>query len=911
MITILHTCDYMHKDAVTGDYHQIKADNAFLAKRITSLRDSKPASMVRKFRLGKSYKDIWTLDDLLKILIPLENNPHACVIRYRYHSAKEGDTVFRRASEFVNDKSYIVAVDVDSLDLPKGMSSTDILSQGKYVTKILHDNYPDFFNEDTGFIAQASSSAGLSNKIKLHMWFKNKSPVSQQQIKNAMYVLNTKYKENTSDTDPLIDLALYSQGQIHYTSAPIFTNATDNPFRNKPRTVYHKGQDIFIPATFPEYVQPVQATKAELSEYLDSVEGSLEPNAATEKFFDIVRGWNPAKRGLRTKVIALYHNAIQSQYSLELLDKEVFYILKVLRPGQEQKYIDEAKNAAMNYIKACSGRNIHDKVLGLPISNISGGTHERFLQVDNFPNQTAVFLKASLGTGKTATIERMLTNKTINGTFLAITDTSALVEANASRFNALDFRNPDNIRDYNQGVTDRLSGTLHSLYKLSIADRNFDFIFIDEADSVLNTLLFASIISDARRLQIVDMLSTLFNKANKIVFSDGDLSHETIQSYVDLMEGSKSIAKIIHTRKNLKGVRAFRHKSKQSLWGAVAAALSVGEKCLVVSDSSPDTLNMYQDVFKNDGLNVEVAHANSKLDPITRDVINHTTDALKRHKIDGLLCSPSITNGVDFNYFDTVFVLTTTDIHSPNMRFQALMRERQPKIIHYYITPTIRGFETGYSNLSIDMDWVNTGRKLVSSRKEREYKVYGATFNYYLVKAGCSIGYVDEPFMSPLEEADKERYLDEKASAMLKAAEGVIVPRHNRIIETYRLLQYMWKIDIPTYEECRKFLVDDPVTKMHMFHSIANEFWDVIKQNDPILLKETLLSERGHKFYLLTGMSIRSRTPREILDSCGLIDSVDLKQYVEMYKRFCACLSVPIAENVNKSDEFVLELGAI
>lgn len=904
MITILETCDYRDKAPSTGEYYWVDGSKSFMTKQITSTSII-PAAMVKKFRLVES-RNIDTLAELYPVLSELEKQPRKCVIRYKYHSAQIGDIVYRRATELVNTKHRIIAIDIDELELPDHIESTDLVAQGKYIRNLLNEVYPDFFNNDTGFIVQGSSSAGMGRKFKLHMWFRNKSPITQQQIKNAMYYINRAYKRCFSVSENLIDLALYSTGQIHFTAAPIIQK---DPFP-KGRTFYVEGGDCYIPATFPEWVKPVQATNVERNEYLDSIQGSSTPTNYVAELLDKVRCWNPTERGLRTKVIALYHNAIQTQYNLDLLDREVKKILSVARPGQENAYVAEAKNAAMNFIKACSGRDIHDEVLGIPVATLDGGSHARFLELKAFPKDTAVFLKASLGTGKTATIERMLSDGSIKGTFLAITDTSALVEANCQRFNALDYRDVDNIKDFNAGKTNKLSGTLHSVHKLVVARRKFNFVFIDEADSVLNNLLFASIISDDKRVKLIEVLSDILQKADRVVFSDGDLSQETVQCYTELMAGSKNIAKVIHTRKSLKDVTAHRHKSPQSIWGAVDAALHAGDKCLVVTDNSPDKLNIYQDVLRrvHPDLKIEVAHANSKFDDITRDIINNTTEALRRNNISCLICSPSITSGVDFNYFDTVFVLTSTEIHSPNMRFQALMRERSPREIHYYIKPTIKGFDTGYSQLSVDEGWTNASRKLYSARKEREFKTYSATFNYYLIKAGCTIKYVDDPYVCPKEQEDVEAYYDEKAMAVLKSAEGAIVPRHNNLLKTYQLIQTLWELPNPTFDDVRRFVVDDPSDKLMMFHRIANEFWDVLCLNNPSALKTALEGSRGHKFYLLTGMSIRSKSAREILKSCGIEEDTDMNSFVELYKRFCICMSFPIAESINKLNTH--ELGA-
>ena len=897
MITVLESCDYVDQNPHTKDYYNVYGKDIFLTKRIYDNNNAIPASMAKKFRL-KSSRDIANLKDLFPLLRRLETNPHACIIRYAYHSANVGDMVLRRASELVATPRTIISIDIDELDLPEGISNTNIRAQAEYVMQLLHETYPLFFNKGTGVIAQGSSSAGLGNKVKLHLWVQNKSPLTPQQIKNAMYYVNRAYG------DKLIDLALYSVGQIHYTATPLFLGKIQDPFRKQDRSVYIPGDVTHVPQSFPEWVAPVLANEGEKQEYLESIEGSYTPNARVETLLSTVLGWKPEEPGLRTKVVALYHNAIQSQYCLQTLEKQILPSLAVTRPGKGEAYIKEAKQAAMNFIKACSGRTLDKEVRGLPVTSLSGGSHERFLELDAFPAGHAIFLKASLGTGKTATIERMLRNKKIKGTFLAITDTSALVEANCIRFDAGDFRDEQEIDAFKRRETHRLSGTIHSLHRVKELNRKFDFIFIDEADSVLNTLLFASIITEPRRLVLMEALASILQKCDRIVFSDGDLSQETIQCYVDLLQGCKPIAKVEHIRKNLDGVCAYRHKSKESIWGAVDAALAVGDKCIVVTDNGPDRLNIYQDCLKRrypEFLTV-VAHAQSKMEGITRDVVNRTTEALKEHNVRCLICSPSITSGVDFNYFDTVFVITSTDVHSPNMRFQALMRERRPKEVHYFIAPTVRGFDTGYSNTTVDTDWINSSRKTIAARKEREYKVYAATFNYYLVKAGCTIKYVNEPYSCPLSTEDEEKYFEEKATAIVLNKPSPRFSVNRKLIETL-----LGKEDLQ-FDEVLAYVKDPLDKKLELFHNVANEFWDVISCNSASTLDQALSGPRAHKFYLLTGMSVKAHPPRKMLERMGVYENTNMLEYAETYKRYCLTMHLPIAEAVNKMD--IADLGA-
>ena len=69
----------------------------------------------------------------------------------------------------------------------------------------------------------------------------------------------------------------------------------------------------------------------------------------------------------------------------------------------------------------------------------------------------------------------------------------------------------------------------------------FDFMFIDEADSLMNNLLFASIIKEEDKAQIIEILGDLLINTDRVVISDGDISEETVACYVDLMQGNRTL----------------------------------------------------------------------------------------------------------------------------------------------------------------------------------------------------------------------------------------------------------------------------------------------------------------------------------------------------------------------------------
>lgn len=898
-IQILEACSY--NDRNDKGFYRVEADDVEFCKKFYNGQEYS-ANAVKKYKVGDFY-DPWSLEELYPILTELENDSKKLVVRYKT-DRKRNETILRRAEIFEPDKSHIIAIDVDSVILPPHISPVDILGQGTYVCNLLHKCDPETFPDDMGFIAQGSAKAGLHKNIRLHLWLENHSKVTQGQLRNVFTQINKIYSKEFEPDVELVDTALYHTVQIHYTAAPLFSPRTDDPFFNESRTVMSFGNRCYIPDTVASFSANVKASEEEIIEYLKQIDGSIEPSENLLKKFSVISEWDITDRGLRTKVISLYHEAVQETFSLEVLDKWVFDILKYKRPGQEQDYINQAKNAAVIAIKSNSIRSIPKEYERLPINKIESGTLPRYLDINQskFPEDGIVFLKASLGTGKTYTIERWLESGRLKGKFLSITDTSALVEANAARFKAGDFRSAKARLDFATGDIDRLSGTLHSLYKIKDFARDFDVLFIDEADSVLNNLLFAKIINDELKYQIRDVLYDLLISTKLVILSDGDISEETVARYIELVDGDRDFYGISHIRPALKGVTAYKHPKESSIWGALQGALEVGHKCLVVTDQGPDVLNTMKIALKRvcPFKNIEVAHANSKMDSKVASIINETNNALLRHNVDALLCSPSITNGVDFDYFDTTFVITKTSNHTPNMRFQALMRERHPKEIHYYFD-NIKGYVTGYKDSPVEQGWFDLSRCALAIRREKEFRSYTGTFNYYLVNAGCKIEAIREPLVSPKCVEDEQQYNLERIDAVFHSKPDVFIPRHNDAYEVKCLCAFMYDtpIDELAYDQVANFIATRPDKAAENLHEIFITFWDVIKKASPYALMEALQS-RGKLYYNATGKQARPSmaNAKRILKFLNIETIDDIPMIVDMYIKYCTYHGYEIPEEL-------------
>jgi len=897
LIVKLHARTYVRTDA-NGNCKKVAKSDIILTKRYVG--DKKfPAHMPKEFSLGVTTEPT-SLAELYPLLLELETSPQTIIIRQPFKQGFPVGSAVRRLAENVvlDSTSNMVALDVDGVIRPTDIAPTDILAQAEHVISMLNNQSPEEFPLDIAFIAQASSSAGFSKDIKLHMWFYNTDAVMQSQMKSFMQ----------RHAKGIADISLYDAVHPFYTATPIFSKGAKNPFEGKSRSVIREGVNLAISKNQTEYVRPVKVSDLELDNLLSGVTGSVIMDKRVASGVDRLASWNPANDGVRFKgVLPIYHNALQGQINIDMLDILVKKQLDYLRPGKAEEYIAQGKRAALANIKACSVRSIPPSYKNLDIVDIPTIDNGVFLKVDKstFPSDGLVFLKASLGTGKTTFAKEYMKDR--HSRFVGITDTVALVESLGKSFSAGDYRKRDDLNDFKAGRLDRVVGTLHSLQKLTDLDCEVDVVFIDEADSVMNTLLFASIIEESKKERIRYAFADLLRKARLVIVSDGDLSEETVSAYADLIDCSKPLYKIDHRKQRLAGVKAYKHLSESSALGALFTSVeSLDEPLLLTTDGGPTDLNvLYNSLTKRfpDKV-IEVIHAESTKDPIVRDIFARTIDALREHKIDVLLCSPSVTNGVDFNgYFKTTVVLTKTLNHTPNMRFQAMMRERSPEVIHYFFRDS-RDFDTGYGRgKTLEDGWMSIHRKKFAMRREREYKTFIATFNYYLVQSGATVEVVDEAFEDPITSEDQEAYILERSLAILNATEWSCQPRHNDAYEIQKLIKFLYELEeLDDLDLIRRFIVTKPDKKMEYLHKLVPDFWNILKLNNPRAL-HTCLVKDPTKFYLKTQQSLKSTNADRILVDCGIYEDCDMEEVVRLYTRWCAFMDVEVPSVIKQQEK--------
>ena len=573
---------------------------------------------------------------------------------------------------------------------------------------------------------------------------------------------------------------------------------------------------------------------------------------------------------------------------------------------------------------------------------------QKYLKVnETLPKNKLVFMKASLGSGKTTTVKNLRSEGLLSGRFLSITNRVSLVEGIATDFNARKDELGDEMPPYKyskrvdralweQDSNGAMSTTIHSLHHFDriAQEGGVEVLFIDECDAVLNELLNGPAHILRNRKACIDTLTYLLATAKYVVLADGDIDADTMFGYFFLCAKLKvkDIVSIDHRYAMLTDAVATEVKTEETLWvQGVHCALDEGKKVLVMTDVGPEALNTR---LENLGIlhpdhNIVAIHADSKENELVRDILNNTTDALVRHDIDCVLCSPTVVSGVDFHYFDTVCLLTVSDTASPNLRFQALRRCRRAKEFWLYTNPDISGFKTGYRKEFL-IDPLDLTKQRLALRREVEYNGYLRNLRFLLLDQGCSVEVISdrEPSLESIAKdasdglSGSEIELNNHIQAILHAKEDVIIDNYNNAFEERKQIAHYLEIEdlnLVTEEDITYFLTKKIHKRMDALASVVRgKLWTALYYSvNDIEGFVSFLQQYGQQWYNATGNNAstlgkfkRLRNAKEQARKLGLVlypreDGIESNkaQVKSWFRQYCSYSDIPIPVEFMTVDE--------
>jgi len=205
------------------------------AKRFRADGTAEPYDAGGRFRARSV--PIHGIDDLAAKLTELSGLPDQLVIRGEPIHGPDAAVPRRKNGEnaaFREQARRWVCLDIDDPAPPEGRSPTDRAAVEWAIDRFLPDEF-----RDISFVVQWSNSAGLSDKIKAHLWFLLEEPVADKDLEDTIHAWNQAYFgddwRNRNEGPHLVDPATCRTVQPNYTAAPVFDNPAHDPFASRSR----------------------------------------------------------------------------------------------------------------------------------------------------------------------------------------------------------------------------------------------------------------------------------------------------------------------------------------------------------------------------------------------------------------------------------------------------------------------------------------------------------------------------------------------------------------------------------------------------------------------------------------------------------------------------------------------------
>ena len=311
----------------------------------------------------------------------------------------------------------------------------------------------------------------------------------------------------------------------------------------------------------------------------------------------------------------------------------------------------------------------------------------------------ANFIKSPKASGKTEFLKNIVEDT--SGSVLLIGHRRSLINQMCNRLGLHCYLNePDPGEEQWGSKFHRYGVCLDSISKIP-RGMNYDYVFIDESEQVLSHILSSTL--DDKRNTAFYRLRNILGTAKHVVALDADLqevSFNYISEWTRLYDKSRKSRLWINTHKTDQG-ELYVYDSKPQLIGDLHQSIKEGQRCYVTSNSKGLIEQLNQSIQANS--------PSSKTIMITSDTVTGE-DQFKflddpvshAQNYDVILCSPSVSTGVDITFPDNEKVIDSVyGIFEPFVLThfecdQQLLRVRHPKVTKVYVTPRVFNFETNF-----------------------------------------------------------------------------------------------------------------------------------------------------------------------------------------------------------------------
>lgn len=195
------------------------APNLVMAKTWQADGTIRPYDNAKHFSVETA--EINSIDDLGALLLRLEGDPQACIIRGTPKPATSRKNTRRILENFRDDPLHSMMIEVDDF---KPLLSDPVHEPLDAALEYITECLPSVFN-DVSFVYQLSNSAGKPGNehlLKMHIWFFSTTPYDSATLKAWVKSENLQ-----------LDTSVFNPVQIHYTSSPIFEPGAVDPITQR------------------------------------------------------------------------------------------------------------------------------------------------------------------------------------------------------------------------------------------------------------------------------------------------------------------------------------------------------------------------------------------------------------------------------------------------------------------------------------------------------------------------------------------------------------------------------------------------------------------------------------------------------------------------------------------------------
>jgi hypothetical protein len=307
----------------------------------------RPYSEAKTFRVEQA--PVASLHELLRVLLRIEPDPTACIIRGNPQEGTDLTNTFRRGSKAGGNFNDVprrwVMLDRDKVKLLAGVS---VIDDPHEVARIIVDQIALIVPELEGVTAvvQFSSSAGIEEQaeaeaavglpprwsgvvkqgagVGAHVWFWLNQPVDGNELDRWAKAINARAGQK------LIDPATLRTVQPHYTAGPVFGPGLRDPLLQR-RTLLVEGDVDAATLNIPPIEQrnPYKSSEARhdkrgYTELLDAIggpDGFHEPINRTISSFIANNSPNPDTEVLKAALVERIHAADPGSRSPSQIDR--------------------------------------------------------------------------------------------------------------------------------------------------------------------------------------------------------------------------------------------------------------------------------------------------------------------------------------------------------------------------------------------------------------------------------------------------------------------------------------------------------------------------------------------------------------------------------------------------------------